>query len=203
MIIGFVGKSGSGKDTAVSLFLTMADLSTRKDEWVLERRSFADALKNSSAAVLDVDRQVLENHKNNPNAFVITEIDGIEIARQTFREHWQRYGTEGHREIKGFGPDVWLNACLPSDLDHSRMIIAISDVRFLNEADHIKKGGGYLVRVIGPDNETGVHASEVELEQIKEDHILRNHIRDDNYANLVRELEVLARRYMVFDPVRS
>jgi hypothetical protein len=78
----------------------------------------------------------------------------------------QNYGTEVRRRDN---PDYWTKqwcANLPEGL------IVVDDVRFLNEAEAVKKMGGIIVRLTRPDIKNGGnHQSETEQRQIGYDYI--------------------------------
>lgn len=200
MILGLHGKMGAGKDTVYERLLELYDFKT-------VRISYADKLKESVAALLGLTRDQIETYKNTTDA-VVTFDGGWRgpIKRQTFREFLQRYGTESHREI--FGQDFWLDSALPlpryeEDLDgQSRLVgptyndgalYVVTDVRFPNEAERIRRLGGAIVKVVGPDENTGDHASEQTLPC---DYTIDNTIRDDDFANLDHELLMMLLRVL-------
>ena len=141
MIIGLSGFRGSGKDTVAAYLMKKHGF---------ERKAFADPLKASVAMLLDIPFSEVDKLKNDTTT-------GIAIGRQdsqnnlvphsvmrsmTFREFLQRYGTESHRDV--FGHDFWLEYTLPSNGHYSGNKIAVSDVRFANEAQRIRELGGFI-----------------------------------------------------------
>jgi len=172
-IIGFTGKMGSGKDTV------LARMQHLFGEANYRKASFAEALKESAAALFNVDLDILEAWKNEPTIRVaILDLRGAgrDLGRSfSIREILQRYGTEAHRYIPGFGPDVWVQAAMRevaqrklADKD-GRTVDVFTDVRFENEARAIVELGGIVYEVEGPapiDSPDGVaereaaHASE-------------------------------------------
>jgi len=162
--------------------------------------SYAAKLKESVAALFGVRVQDLERWKNNPAAQVTLSAPGGVHHRQTVRSMLQRYGTEAHRDT--FGQDFWLDAALPlrspggtvSGADfYCDALYVVTDVRFPNEADRIRELCGFMVRVVGPVNETGSHPSEVALKG-KMDATIKNTVRDDNYASLDAQLVKLLKQ---------
>lgn len=156
--------------------------------------SFAAKLKQSFAALLGCEIADLERWKNHPNAYLDVRI-GERIAEgQTIRSALQRYGTEAHREI--FGQGFWLDAALPIPPSGATMyddaLYVVTDVRFENEAQRIRDLGGYVILIRGPNEHTGGHASEVELDNCE--YRIDNRERGDGYASLDAQLSsVLAR----------
>ena len=86
----------------------------------------------------------------------------------TPRDILQRAGTEAMRNE--FGEDIWLRTILRRIQDTHDSII-ITDVRFPNEAEALKREGGFLVRIdrdIPFDPEVDLHASEIALDEYDE-----------------------------------
>lgn len=170
-VIGFTGKMGSGKDTLLTrLQHLFGEANYRK-------ASYAETLKESMAALFGVTVEMLEAWKNEPTIRVsVLDLRGAgrDLGRSfSIRELLQRYGTEAHREIPGFGPDVWVQAAIrkvaDEKRDNQRATHVFTDVRFENEARAIVELGGLIYEIEGPplpDRPDGVaereatHASE-------------------------------------------
>jgi adenylate kinase family enzyme len=142
MIIGVVGFIGSGKGT-------VADILVEKHGFV--KLSFADAVKDATAAIFGWPRALLEGDTLESREF-----------RETKDEWWskkfefdfsprlalQLMGTEAGRNV--FHQDVWVHALERKAEMYKNVIIA--DVRFPNEIDWMRSKGGFAVRVQrGPD----------------------------------------------------
>ena len=122
-LIGISGKKLSGKDTVAGMIANyLIPLKT-------VRIGFADTLKDELCAMLNITSTYLDEHKDN------------------FRLIMQGYGTDFRRKLTS--DDYWILKLekkiteLPSNI-HT---VVIPDVRFLNEAEYIKKLGGKLIRV--------------------------------------------------------
>lgn len=187
-IVGFTGPMYSGKDTACAhLRDVLADHGL-----VVERQGFADALKTSAARALGAPTEwnaeeciaFCDRLKESGIIHVhfderYEEFDGAGAAyshREVFtgsgltgRRYLQVYGTESHRDV--FGQDFWVDALLPTPdepgqefEDDGVDVLAISDVRFPNEAQRIRDLGGSVVRLVRgerPEAQAGpAHASE-------------------------------------------
>jgi hypothetical protein len=152
MIIGLTGLRGSGKDT-VGAYLVK--------QYGFERRAFADSLKQSVAALLDVDASRLDEWKNDPDVQVAVVRkfysdqqlgDGVEdlyvTDHQTMRSFLQRYGTESHRDV--FGNDFWVDQLLPVGGYYAGRAICVTDCRFANEYERIIELGGHVANVVRP-----------------------------------------------------
>lgn len=159
MIVGLTGKKGAGKDMIGSYLI---------EQHGFVRVSFADALKESVAALFDIPVEQLETWKNDPHAIVSIGIaveEGWMVGGRTMtvRQFLQRYGTEAHREV--FGDGFWLDVARQRIAElhaqgHQRLVF--TDVRFDNEAELIRTLGGQVVRIWRPEAEVSddSHASE-------------------------------------------
>ena len=142
LLIGFCGKSGSGKDTA-------ADYLIRSHDFVAT--SFAAPLRTMVGALLEDAGQ--------PQTW-LTERElkerPVPVIGQSARRLLQVLGTEAGRSLDA---ELWVRLCafrlgLPyrNSPDHINAPIAsrliITDVRFPNEAQLILDSGGYLVHVV-------------------------------------------------------
>jgi hypothetical protein len=65
--------------------------------------------------------------------------------RPTVREALQYIGTEVFRN--GLDPDTWLNITIRNALKNPERLVVISDLRFRNEANAIKRAGGAIVHI--------------------------------------------------------
>ena len=137
MIIGVIGFIGSGKGTA-------ADILVEKYGFV--KLSFADAVKDATAAIFGWQRSLLEGDTDESRSF-----------RETKDEWWstkfgydfsprlalQLMGTEAGRDV--FHKDVWVYA-LERKMEMYKNVV-IADVRFPNEIEWMRSKGGFAVRV--------------------------------------------------------
>src|SRR3954469_23707179 len=108
MIVALTGFKGSGKDTVAAELIKNHGF---------ERRSFADSLKRSAAALFNILPSEWEVLKNDDTAYVSIghkgEPEGLAshmwspTRELTVREFLQRYGTESHRDI--FGSMFWVD----------------------------------------------------------------------------------------------
>jgi hypothetical protein len=153
-VIGFAGKARTGKDTAVSMLLEMADG---------YRYAFADPIKRMTDA-LGIERGDDTNKEE-----VIPELG---VSR---RHMWQTLGTEWGRNL--VNKDIWL-ILAKWELDSFGPGMVISDVRFENEADWIRSQGGRIVHISRKDapkiTGSSTHQSEAGIEHKYGDFILYN-----------------------------
>jgi hypothetical protein len=183
MLIGLTGRAGAGKDT---VYETLAEL--YGDELPVERRSFAALLYESAAAALGVTVDDLDRWKRDPEV-VISVYDprhGM-MHEQTVRSHLQRYGTEAHHDV--FGHDFWVDAL--NLRGHRGRIVAVTDVRFPNEAVAIIAAGGAVARVLGPTDGPARHPSEEPIPDEVVDYTISNVVRNDDRVCLRRRVRAL------------
>lgn len=149
LFVAFVGYARSGKNTLAEEFVKNAGF---------DQRGFADSLK---AILYSLNPQIElfnDDYIGHWHVKNIVDDRGWEKAKEEpeIRQLLQRLGTEGGR--MALGQDIWVNT-LFSQPHGTRL--AISDLRFENEAQAVKAHGGYVIRVerpgVGPANN---HASE-------------------------------------------
>jgi hypothetical protein len=139
MIIGICGFIGSGNDTVADYLVNFHEF---------RRESFANTLKDAVAAVFGWDRTLLEGRTKEAREWR-EQVDpwwAERLAMPTLTPRWvlQYWGTEVCR--KAFHDDIWI-ASLENKLRSSKDHVVISDCRFPNEIDAIKKAGGMIVWV--------------------------------------------------------
>jgi len=170
MIIGLNGRMQSGKDTVATILGSLYEN--------VERVAFADKLKDSAAAALQVTRKDLEDLKlhgkltisfpylDNRNAWKM----GKEISG---REYLQYYGTEAHRDI--FGDDFWVEQVLDKPVTDGTILI-VTDMRFPNEISGVIDRGGIAVKIRRKeaDDKPILHPSEQTLPDADFDYFLDN-----------------------------
>jgi len=138
MIIGIVGFIGSGKGTA-------ADILVSKHGFT--KLSFADAVKDATAAIFGWQRSLLEGDTEESREFREQNDEwwATKFGCKSFtpRLALQMMGTEAGRNV--FHKDLWIYALERKMAMYPNVVIA--DVRFPNEIDFIKSKGGFVVRV--------------------------------------------------------
>ena len=141
MIIGICGFIGSGKDTVAKM---MVDKGCAQD-------SFAAPVKDVCSSIFGWDRTLLEgdtvesrDFRETPDLYWTTKLG---VPNFTPRLALQLLGTDVLRNH--FDQDIWINSLeyRMRKLKESAPCIVISDARFRNELDVIKRMGGVVVWV--------------------------------------------------------
>lgn len=171
MIIGISGRIGSGKDT-LAKFIQALDSS-----W--EVKKFAGKLKQIASLLTGVPVKAFESQSFKK------EIMPAVWGGMTYREFLQKLGTDAIRD--GLHTNTWVNALfadyklIPRGGDDQPAPFVsypnwlITDVRFPNEAEAVKKYGGIMVRL--KRNElpaAGLHPSETALDDYPFDLVIDN-----------------------------
>lgn len=137
MLIGIQGFAGAGKSTVAKMLC---------DKFMFTEETFAGPLKDAVAAIFGWKRELVEGATAESRAF-----------REKRDEYWsavlnrpitprlilQEFGTEVVRN--NVHSDIWVKS-LEYRLNQSKNYV-ITDVRFVNEMQLIKKMGGFLVIV--------------------------------------------------------
>jgi hypothetical protein len=174
MIIGLSGYAQAGKDTVAELLCL---------NYGYHRRAFADPMRdaiytlnpivfNLNSRVADlVDEYGWDVAKANPEVRRLLQVFGTDVGRKMFNENF------------------WVDIALAGLHDKHRVVI--SDVRFPNEADAIKKLGGQVWR-INRHNHAPVngHKSEHAMDNYMFKHVLYN---DGTIDDLADEVFMLAK----------
>lgn len=161
LVVGLNGPAGAGKDTAADYM----------KQFGFQRLAFADKLKES---VYNLDPILLTNWKTSKDAGV--ELDYIRVSNIVDSYGWdwakhnihevrrllQREGTEVGRDL--YGEDFWVDQIRRQINVASTSLFVITDMRFPNEFDFVKKeNSGYIIRIDRPGNPLDIgtgHASE-------------------------------------------
>lgn len=172
MIVGLGFRARSGKDTIAEYLVKAHNF---------RRIGFADALKEGCRHIFGLNDEQLYGEKK----------EVIDAYWQlTPRYILQYVGTECMRDH--FDKEIWVKAVEKKIVDNPGVNWVITDVRFPNEAQAVRKWNGKLVRVdrplAGANGGIVAHPSEVAMEAFHDwDYILKNDI--NVHASLYDKIE--------------
>ena len=152
-MIGILGRKGVGKDLIADYLVS---------NYHYDKRSFARPLKRASQVLF---------------GFTDEQVDGSE--KEVVDPHWgitpravfQWLGTEVFRkQIQTLVPEVkdnfWVELAMKDITTKDKVVI--SDVRFANEVEAIRRKGGKIIKVMRPGGSLDQHISEAGIDQIKD-----------------------------------
>lgn len=168
-VIGLIGRKRTGKDTLARRLV---------ERHGFTRVAFADTLKALARAVDPIIHTYPDSVGGAPYVVRLSEAldelgeDGVKDVYPEYRRFLERHGVAS-REL--LGAEVWCAAGVRRILAVRGPVI-VTDVRFPNEAEAIRKRGGYLVRVerAGLPDDGDTHPSEVALDGYPVNLVLHN-----------------------------
>lgn len=171
MIIGLSGYAQVGKDTVANYLI---------EKYGYRRIAFADPIREALYTLdpkIRIDEMVGASLANAVDHMGWEEVKKLSTDA---RELLQRMGTEVGRNM--FGQDFWVEQAFKNVSSDENVVF--TDVRFLNEASHIKSYYGQLWRVTKPDHgPVNGHNSETALDQYPFDWFIPNYgSKEDLYA---------------------
>lgn len=177
-IVAFTGRKGHGKDSAAAPILRIRSSVTQKFGWT--EVNFADKLKEVCALVFDMDIEELYDP-------IVKEMKLNRYPFETPRSILQRVGTELFRSE---WPDVWTQAWNREASKHSHVVV--TDLRFQNEYDIVRRLWGTVVRVERPGmDDSDEHQSETELSHLTHDHLILNDGSLEDLEKKILEIPVV------------
>ncbi len=132
-IIGIIGAIGSGKDTIADYLIA---------EHGFKKLSFARRVKDAAAAVFGWDRELLEGATKESREWR-EQVDPFWDL--TPRLALQKIGTEMFRQH--IRDDIWIKGVEKDLVAERSQSFVITDCRFQNEIDAIRRAGGRLIYV--------------------------------------------------------
>lgn len=158
MLIALLGVRGSGKSTIANHFV---------NKYNFISISFAEKLKQIVSTAFDIDLELLEGNSEESRVYRETK---NEFWGMTPRQMLETVGTKLFR--KGISEDFWVKIVEKriQELLKSEKNIVISDLRFINEWEMLKK---YNTKVIFVDNGLPTE-NEYEIRSIQYDFKVEN-----------------------------
>ena len=195
-LISVSGKKGSGKNLVAAI---ITDITYDQAHW--EVKSFADKLKYITCSLIGCTREQLENREFKEKELGeewwywcifktsqrVSYLDNkefdksdlsVNLIKPTVRELLQEVGTDAMRNV--IHPNIWVNGLFADYNASSKWII--SDTRFPNEIESIKKHNGLTIRInrdsflrTGKVFDTDNHESETALDDYQGfDYVINN-----------------------------
>ena len=211
-IYGIAGKKGHGKDTFARLVCEAISAHKERKYRPFQIKHFADTIKQMSMRIFGItEKQVTDPAtKDAPLSSPIVLDNYVEIMRaetgiaigqhglvaRTPREVVQFFGTNYVRHIQD---DYWV-ASFMSKMTKRTLV---PDIRFMNEAEAIRKDGGHIVKIVRIDaKDTGdTHVSETEVDKIEPDLVIGTRTNNLSLPLVVANLVAIGRfeSAMVYD----
>lgn len=138
LTIGVAGQIGSGKNTIADYICDKMNFSNETGHWI--RKGFADAVKKLYMETFDVSWEFVEEWKRIPEA-----PPGFE---KSVRESLIFIG-DGFRSIN---PNIWIDIAF-RNIKYNQIF---SDIRYINEANHIKNNNGINLLIWRPGHENDI-----------------------------------------------
>jgi hypothetical protein len=160
MILGIAGLINSGKDTVAQYLV---------DQHNYTRQSWAGSVKDAVASIFGWDRSLLEGHTEQSRMWRET-VDPwwarrLNIPQLSPRYVLRHFATDLLRD--NFHQDIWI-ASLEHKLVSSRGDVVISDCRFQNELDTIRRLGGVCIRVVRDSDPPWVELARNDFNKFRE-----------------------------------
>ena len=179
LLIGLTGRARSGKSTAAEHLV---------GTYMLEHYAFADPLRDGLMTMFNLDPTDFEgDRKEQPLAWL----------ERSPRQLMQSMGTEWARNT--VHPDVWVKLA-EQNLDYMTKALGavigfvVSDVRFENEADLIRRRGGTIIHICRADAQAvNPHVSEAGVAGNKDDLLMFNNGTVEEFLRSLDEVFLMIR----------
>lgn len=211
-VIALTGRAGSGKDTAAALlqFMTASGMATHSiliDSLMKDYQAMPFSTWNPSGPVSHHFHVfkfawpvyqvigILLNRSPDEIMSDSTFKNKVQYQGLTGRQLLQKIGTECFRDV--LGESVWC------DVMHKNLVqdipgAIISDLRFTNEAEFLKKHhNAVIIKLVGRNNGTPQdHPSESQIDSITPDYTILN---DKGYEYLAWQLEKVCKKLNILN----
>jgi hypothetical protein len=198
MIIGISGYSGSGKDLVGTIIQEISLNKWHIKKWAGKLKTIASIL--TGIPVENFEDQEFKKTLLGPEWGTVKDIplNGVPVfadiqfnSLMSVRDFLQKLGTDAIRD--NLHENTWVNATLADYTNESNWII--TDTRFPNEAEAIKKAGGIVIRINRPGVQPiNPHPSETSLDDWEFDAVINN---DGDVSDIVHKVGLLLYRHNI------
>lgn len=198
MIIGISGYSGSGKDLVGTIIQEISLNKWHIKKWAGKLKTIASIL--TGIPVENFEDQEFKKTLLGPEWGTVKDIplNGVPVFADmqfnsliTVRDFLQKLGTDAIRD--SLHENTWVNATMIDYTTEANWII--TDTRFPNEAEAIKKAGGIVVRINRPGVQPiNPHPSETSLDDWNFDAVINN---DGDVSDIVHKVGLLLYRHNI------
>lgn len=157
IVVGLVGTKGVGKDTAARILV---------EKHAFQARKFAQPIKAACAILF----QVPESHFEGPEKEAVVPRHGLSPRQMMQLVGTDMFRTIVHRDFWVRHFEDWVAEQEPDAK------IVVTDVRFANEVDAIRRLGGTVVRIVRASSDHGsdAHVSETGVAALRVDREIQN-----------------------------
>lgn len=187
-LIGITGRKFNGKDTLCNIIVDIIS----KEDVKIKKIAFAGALKEACKCIFGFTNEQLYGNKKE-------EFD--EFWKTTPRRILQFVGTDLFREqisneIPHVGKEIWIAVVKKQILEewnnNPDTVFIITDLRFENEFNMIKNMNGTTIRIERSSIDSiDMHSSEMEISNMKVDHIVKNDKTIDDLRHEFIKLNII------------
>ncbi|MGW0468329.1 deoxynucleotide monophosphate kinase family protein [Streptomyces sp. NPDC003027] len=180
--VGIIGRARVGKDTAGAWLV---------DNRGYRRIGFADPLKEAALKLDPIVHPVVRQDGAGTDDYRLSDVVGEysrwEAAKDDVPEV-RRILQELGAAIRAIDPEFWLRAALAKvqEANEAGVPAVITDVRYPNEAESLRRAGFHLVYIDRPGVPQLDHESEGALTAEDADYLIHN---DGDRAHFLREVE--------------
>lgn len=167
-LLAFTAKKQTGKTTAVTYLRSKMTNSVQIN--------FKDALVEELITLFpELIAEIGKTYDNNPKWYDGKTWDAERLFKEKpplIRSLMRNFGTEVRRKQD---PEYWVKEWQRKIDQNFVADVFVDDVRFLNEAEAVKRNGGMIIKIISdrpsPDD---AHQSESEMDLIVPDRVIKN-----------------------------
>lgn len=215
MIIGISGYSGSGKDLAGTIIQEISLNKWEVKKWAGKLKTMASILtgipvekfedQEFKKTELGPEWSSLKMRPGKRQDGIFPKKQDMQLVPMTVRDLLQKLGTDAIRD--GLHTNAWVNAVMADykpgpfypDVaieEHAKLPNwIITDTRFPNEAEAIKKAGGIVIRINRPGVQPiNPHPSETSLDNWNFDAVINN---DSQIDDLIQKIRVVLYKHQI------